>query len=131
MICNLHLITGEVGHFSNVGHLCFFFFSLNYLYLCQASSCLTSDISSLPFSALFNRGSDPCRLCFPGSFDTWVLSVFSRGRYWQEIGGQKEGRSWVFLPLFLHQGVYPAGAASPPCLQLPPKTPAMVPAFSR
>ena len=67
-------------------------------------------------------------LHFLGPSHTWVLSAV-RGTAGN--GGQKEGRSWVFPALFFHQGVHPAEAASLPCLQLPPKISAAVPACTR
>lgn len=112
--------------------ICVCLFSYNYLFVPVPGLSLFDLIFlSFPVLPFLNKGSDPYRLHFPGPFVTWVLSGFSHRRCWQEIGGQRRGEGGVFLPLFLHQGIYPAGAASHPCLQLPPKTPAMVTAFAR
>jgi len=59
------------------------------------------------------------------------VSGFSHRRCWQEIGGQRRREVGIFLPLFLQQVVYPAGAASHPCFQPPANTPAVIPAFAR
>lgn len=109
---SLYLIPAEIGHFWNVGHLCFF--SLNYLLVpVPHLTCLTLCLFlSFPCSALFNRALIPIGCIFQAPLFPEFCLGSAMGDAGRRLERWRKGEIVVFLLLFyirvfMQQGLFP------------------------